>query len=188
MGDRTALVGVVAVELVASAIYAQVYDGGTIFTGLETVDHPSLVPQVLRYPELDEQAYRHHADRRAPPRRAGSVRHVGAAAAFEKGYLWMASPDDWPALAPSRGTLFEVLTPRLQPRPAPSLLAVHPGHEPPVGLLQRRCSTCLAGGRALLGLYLVVPTGSRHRSTAESWRRPTGTRCGSWPMPSRWPP
>jgi hypothetical protein len=103
-----AIVGLLAVELLGSAVYAQAYDGGTIFTGLETGDHPALVPQVLRFPELSESDYlatttivghlRAHPGRYAtwaPP-----------AAFFEKGYLWMKSPLDWPALAPSRGTLF----------------------------------------------------------------------------------
>ena len=35
----------------ASAVYAQSYEGGTIFTGLETGDHPEPLPQVLRYPD-----------------------------------------------------------------------------------------------------------------------------------------
>ena len=108
--SATALVGVLAVELLASAVYAQAYEGGTVFTGLETGEHPSLVPQVLRYPELSESDYlavtpivehlRAHPGRYAtwaPP-----------AAFFEKGYLWMKSPLDWPALAPSRGSLFGV--------------------------------------------------------------------------------
>jgi hypothetical protein len=105
-----ALVGLLSLELVVSAVYAQAYEGGTVFTGLETGDHPALVPQVLRYPELSEHDYlavtpivehiRRHPGRYAtwaPP-----------AAFFEKGYLWMKSPLDWPALAPSRGTLFGI--------------------------------------------------------------------------------
>jgi hypothetical protein len=159
-----ALVGVVAVELVASAIYAQVYDGGTIFTGLETGDHPSLVPQVLRYPELDEQAYlaltpiaRHLRDQ--PGRYAT---WAPPAAAFEKGYLWMKSPDDWPALAPSRGTLFEV----------PDALGYNPVQLPRYWRYIRATNHLSVFYNAsvlnlpspedvrLLGLrYLVVPTG-----------------------------
>ncbi len=108
--SATTLVGVLALELLASAVYAQAYQGGTVFTGLETGEHPSLVPQVLRYPDLSESDYlavtpivehlRAHPGRYAtwaPP-----------AAFFEKGYLWMKSPLDWPALAPSRGSLFRV--------------------------------------------------------------------------------
>jgi hypothetical protein len=104
------LVGVLAVELLGSAAYAQTYEGGTIFTGLETGEHPSLVPQVLRYPTLDEGAYLattpivEHL--RAEPGRYATW--APPAAYFEKGYLWMKSPLDWPALAPTRGTLFDV--------------------------------------------------------------------------------
>jgi hypothetical protein len=106
--SSSAVVGVLTVELLASAVYAQSYEGGTIFTGLETGDHPSLVPQVLRDPTLDEAAYlastpigRHI---RAEPGRYATW--APPAASFEKGYLWMKSPADWPALAPTRGTLF----------------------------------------------------------------------------------
>jgi hypothetical protein len=105
-----AIAGVVVLELLASAVYAQAYEGGTIFTGLETGDHPNLAPQVLRYPVLDETAYLHVTPivehlRREPGRYAT---WAPPAAYFEKGYLWMKSPADWPALAPSRGTLFGV--------------------------------------------------------------------------------
>ena len=68
------------------------------------------MPQVLRFPSLSEDDYlvatpivehiRRHPGRYAtwaPP-----------AAFFEKGYLWMKSPLDWPALAPSRGSLFGI--------------------------------------------------------------------------------
>jgi hypothetical protein len=105
-----AIVGVLAVELLASAVYAQTYRGGTVFTGLETGEHPALVTQVLRAPELSEHDYvavtpivvhiRAHPGRFAtwaPP-----------ATFYEKGYLWMKSPLDWPALAPTRGSLFGV--------------------------------------------------------------------------------
>ena len=108
--SATAVVGLLSLELFASAVYAQTYEGGTVFTGLETGDHPALVPQVLRFPSLSEDDYlattaivehiRRHPGRYAtwaPP-----------AAFYEKGYLWMKSPLDWPALAPSRGSLFEI--------------------------------------------------------------------------------
>ncbi|HYY06967.1 MAG TPA: hypothetical protein VFA25_00025 [Actinomycetota bacterium] len=104
------VVGLLSVELLVSAVYSQIYEGGTIFTGLEGREHPILVPQVLRFPELDEDAYlrvtpivRHL--RRRPGRFAT---WAPPEAFFEKGYLWMRSPADWPALAPARGTLFGV--------------------------------------------------------------------------------
>jgi hypothetical protein len=104
------VVGLVTVELLGSAAYAQAYEGGTIFTGLESGAHPILVPQVLRFPELDEDAYL-----RVTPIVRYLRRHPGRYATwappeayFEKGYLGLRSPLDWPALAPSRGTLFGV--------------------------------------------------------------------------------
>jgi hypothetical protein len=108
--SASALVGLLSLELFTSAVYAQTYEGGTVFTGLETGEHPALVPQVLRYPSLSEDDYlvatpivehiRRHPGRYAtwaPP-----------AAFYEKGYLWMKSPLDWPALAPTRGSLFGI--------------------------------------------------------------------------------
>jgi hypothetical protein len=162
--SSSALVGVLTVELLASAVYAQSYEGGTIFTGLETGDHPSLVPQVLRYPTLDEATYL------AP---TAIVEHIRAepgryatwappAAYFEKGYLWMKSPADWPALAPSRGTLFEV----------PDALGYNPVQLPRYWRYIRATNELSVFYNAsvlnvpsvedvrLLGLrYLVVPTG-----------------------------
>jgi hypothetical protein len=162
--SATALVGVLAVELVAGAIYAQTYEGGTIFTGLETGEHPSLVPQVLRYPELDEDAYLATtpivSHLRSQPGRYATW--APPAAFFEKGYLWMKSPDDWPALAPSRGTLFAV----------PDALGYNPVQLPRYWRFIRATNHLSVFYNAsilnqpspedvrLLGLrYLVVPTG-----------------------------
>jgi len=162
--SASAVVGVLTVELLGSAVYAQSYEGGTIFTGLETGDHPSLLPQVLRYPTLDEAAYL------APTK---IVEHIRAepgryatwappAAYFEKGYLWMKSPADWPALAPTRGTLFEI----------PDALGYNPVQLPRYWRYIRATNELLVFYNAsvlnmpsaedvrLLGLrYLVVPTG-----------------------------
>jgi hypothetical protein len=162
--SSSALVGVLTVELLASAVYAQSYRGGTIFTGLETGDHPSLVPQVLRYPTLDEGAYLaptpivEHI--RAQPGRYATW--APPAAYFEKGYLWMKSSADWPALAPTRGTLFEV----------PDALGYNPVQLPRYWRYIRATNELSVFYNAsvlnmpsvedvrLLGLrYLVVPTG-----------------------------
>ncbi|HEV8564897.1 MAG TPA: hypothetical protein VGR41_08270 [Actinomycetota bacterium] len=105
-----ALAGVLAVELLGSAIYSQAYQGGTVYLGLESGEHPNIVPQVLRWPVVPESeflretpivgALRGTEDRYltwAPP-----------AAYFEKGYLFAQRPRDWPALAMERGTLFGI--------------------------------------------------------------------------------
>jgi hypothetical protein len=107
------VVGVLAVELLASAIYANVWQGGTIFTGLETGDHPNLVPPVLRWPDVDEEeflrpnafvaALRDQADEQGR-----YLTWVPPAAFYEKGYLYAQQPSDWPALMMNRGTLFRV--------------------------------------------------------------------------------
>jgi hypothetical protein len=162
--SASAVVGVLTVELLASAFYAQSYEGGTIFTGLETGDHPSLSPQVLRYPTLDEKAYLaatpivDHI--RAEPGRF--VTWAPPAAYFEKGYLWMKSPADWPALAPTRGSLFEI----------PDALGYNPVQLPRYWRYIRATNELSVFYNAsvlnmpsaedvrLLGLrYLVVPTG-----------------------------
>ena len=159
-----AIVGLLTAELLGSAVYAQVYEGGTIFTGLETGDHPALVPQVLRFPELSEADYLaatpivHHL--RANPGRYATW--APPAAFFEKGYLWMKSPLDWPALAPSRGTLFGV----------PDALGYNPVQLPRYWRFIRTTNELSVFYNAsvlnvpsvedvrLLGLrYLIVPTG-----------------------------
>ena len=162
--SATAVVGVITVELLGSAVYAQTYQGGTVFSGLETGEHPSLLPQVLRYPTLDEAAYLaptpivEHI--RAEPGRYATW--APPAASFEKGYLWMKSPADWPALAPSRGTLFRI----------PDALGYNPVQLPRYWRYIRATNELSVFYNAsvlnlpsaedvrLLGLrYLVVPTG-----------------------------
>ena len=83
------------------------------------------------------------SSRTSAPSRVGTPRGRLPAAAFEKGYLWMKSPDDWPALAPSRGTLFEVPTPSAT---TPSSSLVTGGTSGPRTTCRssttHRCSTC----------------------------------------------
>ena len=162
--SEPALVGLLALELLGSAVYAQSYEGGTIFTGLETGEHPSLVPQVLRYPTLDEAAYLAPTTivehMRAEPGRYATW--APPAAYFEKGYLWMKSPWDWPALAPTRGTLFAI----------PDALGYNPVQLPRYWRYIRATNELSVFYNAsvlnlpsvedvrLLGLrYLVIPTG-----------------------------
>jgi hypothetical protein len=73
-------------------------------------ERPNLVPQVLRYPELSE------ADFLRPTRLVDIIRgqpdryltYAPPAASFDKGYLFTQRPQDWPALAMERGTLFGI--------------------------------------------------------------------------------
>ncbi|MEX0988727.1 MAG: YfhO family protein [Actinomycetota bacterium] len=99
---------VLAVELIGSATYSQVYEGGTIYLGLEGPDRPNLVPGPLRAPEVPERDF-------LDPGEIGAVladspdrylTWVRPAAYYVKGYLWAQEPRDWPSMANERGTLF----------------------------------------------------------------------------------
>ena len=51
----TAVVVVASIELLASAVYSGMYQGGTIYTGLESGERPEPRPaRSLRYPDLSE--------------------------------------------------------------------------------------------------------------------------------------
>ena len=107
------VVGVLVAELLASAVYSSVWQGGTITTGLETGDRPNLVPPVLRWPEVDQDDFlRPNAfveTLRAQGDEEGRyLTWVPPAAFYEKGYLYAQQPGDWPALMMNRGTLFEI--------------------------------------------------------------------------------
>ena len=106
---------------------------------------------------------RDHADRGAHAIGPGRyATWAPPAAYFEKGYLWMKSPADWPALAPTRGTLFEI----------PDALGYNPVQLPRYWRYIRATNELSVFYNAsvlntpsvedvrLLGLrYLVVPTG-----------------------------
>ena len=105
-----AVVSVLGLELFASAIYSDLYQGGTIFSGLESGEHPNLAPQVMRYPDLSERDF-------LRPTRFVDIlgdqpdrylTYALPAANFDKGYLFTQRPQDWPALAMERGTLFRI--------------------------------------------------------------------------------
>jgi hypothetical protein len=105
-----AVVGVLAVELFSSAIYSQVYSGGTVFLGLEGTTGPNLLAGPVRWPDVSI------ADYTTPGAIARYLQtHPGRyltwapdASYFEKGYLFNQQPQDWPALADGRGTLFGI--------------------------------------------------------------------------------
>jgi hypothetical protein len=101
-----AVVGVLAVELVASAVLAGRVTGDELRTGLEGSSGIPLPFQPLRSPDVDLAAFLAPSPFAAT---IGSDRYMTwapPAAAYEKGYLFAQEPADWPALANERGTLF----------------------------------------------------------------------------------
>jgi hypothetical protein len=160
----TAVVVVAVIELLASAMYSGLYAGGTISTGLETGEHPNLVPQVLRYPELAEADFLRPTELvdivRSQPDRY--LTYAPPAASFDKGYLFTQRPQDWPALAMERGTLFGM----------PDVLGYNPVQLPRYWTYIRATnSNPVFYNASVIGLptlqnvrlmgvrYLVVPTG-----------------------------
>jgi len=104
---RIVLPALLALDLAGSAAYSQNYEGGTVFLGLEEGDHPNLVHQPLRWPDVEADRYLRPGPI-ARVLRGGQDRYLTwalPAASFEKGYLWTQDERDWPALANERGTL-----------------------------------------------------------------------------------
>ena len=110
-----AMPAVLAVELVANALVASAYNGGTVYLGLE--DHVpwyqqegNLNPQPLRWPDVAVDDYlrpgpivryiRAHPGRILP--------WIPPDAYIAKGYLFDQQPLDWPALTNNRGMLFGI--------------------------------------------------------------------------------
>ena len=159
-----AIVVIVGVELFASAVYSGLYQGGTIYTGLEVGERPNLVPQVLRYPDLPEADFLRPTEfvdviRSQPDR---YLTYAPPAAQFDKGYLFTQRPQDWPALAMERGTLFGI----------PDVLGYNPVQLPRYWTYIRATNTnpvfynasvlgfpSLQNVRLMGVRYLVVPSG-----------------------------
>lgn len=106
----TAVVGVLAVELMASALFSQGYRGQTVLTGMEGGRSPNISAQPLPPPHLEAATYL------TPPASVTLLRRTTdryltwapPAAYYDKGYLFMQDVKDYGALAMERGTLFEV--------------------------------------------------------------------------------
>jgi hypothetical protein len=102
-----AAAGLLTIELVACALIAGRWTGDDMLIGLENGSGPPAV-QPLRAPDVDLDAFL------APTRLVAAIgvdRYLTwapPAAAYEKGYLFAQEPTDWPALANSRGSLFEI--------------------------------------------------------------------------------
>jgi hypothetical protein len=120
-GRRWARVGVplvLAAELLAGALWSSLYQGGTVFLGLEGrepsgaggSEHASLPPQPLRWPEVPLGRYLTPGPiARMISERGGEGRYLAwipPAAYFNKGYLFTQGPNDWPALLLGRAMVF----------------------------------------------------------------------------------
>ncbi len=108
-----ALVGVLAAELTAGALWSSVYHGGTVYFGLEGSDHPALVPGPVRWPEVPLERYLSPTpiSERIGAQGPADGRYLAwiqPAAYFVKGYLFTQGEPDWPALLLGRAILFEL--------------------------------------------------------------------------------
>jgi hypothetical protein len=106
-----ALVGLLAVELLAGAAWSSTYRGGTVYLGLEGTDHPALVHGPLRWPEVPLDTYLEPGPIAQHLRQAGGddgryLAWVPPAAYFNKGYLFTQDREDWPALLLGRAIVF----------------------------------------------------------------------------------
>jgi hypothetical protein len=104
----SALAGVLAVELCAGVLLSQRWQGDTVTTGLEGDPRGNLPAQPLPLPDVDLDAFL-----AAPPfvdaiGDAPYLTWAPPAAYYEKGYLFAQTPQDWPGLTMSRGSLFGV--------------------------------------------------------------------------------
>ncbi len=106
----TAVVGVLALELLASTAFSQIYSGGTVLTGMEGGRSPNISAQPLPLPRRAAAAYLEPPPS-VPLLQASPERYLTwapPAAYYVKGYLFMQDELDYGALAMGRGTLFEV--------------------------------------------------------------------------------
>ncbi|MEW6059169.1 MAG: hypothetical protein AB1551_03335 [Actinomycetota bacterium] len=115
-GRRWAVVAlplVLAAELMGGALWSSAYDGGTVRLGLEGDDHPALVPQPLRWPDIPVDRYLGPSPivrylQRQGPDDGRYLAWIQPAVDFNKGYLFTQRPSDWPALLLGRAVLFEL--------------------------------------------------------------------------------
>lgn len=106
-----ALVGLLATELLAGALWSSAYTGGTVFLGLEGERHPALVHGPLRWPTVPLDRYLEPGPIAREIARLDRGRYlawVPPAAYFNKGYLFTQREDDWPALLLGRAILFRL--------------------------------------------------------------------------------
>ncbi|HEU4527312.1 MAG TPA: YfhO family protein [Actinomycetota bacterium] len=107
-----ALVAVLTAELLANAIWSSVYQGGTVYLGLEGRDNPVLLQGPLRWPNapLDEYLTPGPIARRIATT-GGNTRYLAwiqPTVYFNKGYLFTQDRADWPALLLGRAIAFRL--------------------------------------------------------------------------------
>ncbi|HEY7280882.1 MAG TPA: YfhO family protein [Actinomycetota bacterium] len=103
-----AVVGVLAVELLAGAAWSQTYQGGTVFMGLE--DGHNASPQPLQWPNVNV----HHYVNPGPIGRAMEgepgrfLTWSPPGSYYVKGYLFTQGSLAWPGMENGRGMLFDL--------------------------------------------------------------------------------
>lgn len=108
-----ALPVVLAVDLSGGALWSSMYQGGTEYTGLEGTNHPALVTQPLRWPNVPLDVYLRAGPIAAYLQRQGPddgryLAWIPPAAYFNKGYIFTQREGDWPALLLGRAVLFGI--------------------------------------------------------------------------------
>ena len=108
-----ALCLVLGAELTAGAVWSSMYQGGTVYLGLESGSNPALVAAPLRWPNVDLNAYLDPGPIARFLRRNGIaggryLAWISTDANFNKGYLFTRKAPDWPALLIGRSVLFEL--------------------------------------------------------------------------------
>jgi len=108
-----ALVGVLAAELLAGALWSSMYQGGTVYLGLEGSEHPALLHGPLRWPTASMDEYLEPGPiarelQTVGPNDGRYLAWIPPAAYFLKGYLFTQDPEDWPALLLGRAIVFRL--------------------------------------------------------------------------------
>jgi hypothetical protein len=108
-----AIVGVLALELLAGALWSSMYEGGTVYLGLEGSDHPALLHGPLRWPNAPLDDYLEPGPiaqriQAVGPNDGRYLAWIPPASNFVKGYLFTQDPPDWPALLLGRAIVFRL--------------------------------------------------------------------------------
>jgi hypothetical protein len=106
-----ALPAVLAAELLGNALWASAYQGGTVYVGLQSGEHPNLPAQPLRWPDVKLSRYLSRGTlarylEQQGPDDGRYLAWIPPAAYYNKGYLFTQGPNDWPALLLGRALLF----------------------------------------------------------------------------------